>query len=54
MPAEHISTRLGTSPIGAPADFVAVDAETVAEAVVNRPPRSYVVKGGLVVAGTQS
>lgn len=52
--AQAIGLGMWGLEIGAPADFVAVDAETVAEAVVNRPPRSYVVKGGLVVAGTQS
>jgi cytosine/adenosine deaminase-related metal-dependent hydrolase len=36
---------------GCPADFVLVDGETLAEAVVNRPPRRLVVKGGRVVAG---
>lgn len=36
--------------VGARADFIAVEAETPAEAVVNRPPRSLVVKGGRVVA----
>ncbi len=36
--------------VGARADFVAVGAETLAEAVVNRPPRAWVVKGGRVIA----
>jgi len=36
--------------IGARGDFVALEAETVAEAVVNRPPRALVVKGGRVIA----
>lgn len=36
--------------VGARGDFVAVEAETLAEAVVNRPPRALVVKGGRVVA----
>ncbi|WPZ36081.1 amidohydrolase family protein [Thalassobaculum sp. OXR-137] len=35
---------------GARADFVAVEAETLAEAVVDRPMRSLVVKGGRVTA----
>jgi len=35
---------------GAPAHFVAVEAETAAEAVVTRPPRHLVVSGGRVVA----
>lgn len=36
--------------IGSRADFVAVAAETLAEAVVDRPVRSLVVKGGRVIA----
>lgn len=36
--------------IGARGDFLAVDAETLAEAVVDRPVRSVVVKGGRVTA----
>lgn len=36
--------------IGARGDFVAVEAETLAEAVVDRPVRSLVVKGGRVTA----
>ncbi|WP_028793327.1 amidohydrolase family protein [Thalassobaculum salexigens] len=36
--------------IGARADFVAVAAETLAEAVVDRPMRALVVKGGRVTA----
>lgn len=36
--------------VGARADFVTVDAETLAEAVVDRPVRSLVVKGGRVTA----
>jgi cytosine/adenosine deaminase-related metal-dependent hydrolase len=36
---------------GCRADFVLVDGETLAEAVVSRPPRRLVVKGGRVVAG---
>jgi cytosine deaminase len=36
--------------IGAPATFVTVDAETLAEAVVERPPRSIVVKNGAAVS----
>lgn len=36
--------------IGARGDFVAVEAETLAEAVVDRPVRSVVVKGGRVTA----
>ena len=35
---------------GAPADFVTIEAETIAEAVVSRPPRRHVVKGGGLVA----
>jgi cytosine/adenosine deaminase-related metal-dependent hydrolase len=35
---------------GCHADFVLVDAETVAEAIVSRPQRKLVVKGGRVVA----
>lgn len=42
------SVRWGLE-VGAPATFVAVDAETLAEAVVERPPRSLVVKNGAVV-----
>ena len=46
--------RLGYGPfglaVGARADFVVVDAETVAEAVVSRPPRSLVVKAGRPLA----
>lgn len=45
---------LGYGPYGleirARADFVAVTAETLAEAVVDRPVRSLVVKGGRVIA----
>jgi cytosine/adenosine deaminase-related metal-dependent hydrolase len=36
--------------VGCRADFVVVPGENLAEAVVNRPPRSLVVKGGVVVA----
>ncbi|MDF1793763.1 MAG: amidohydrolase family protein [Thalassobaculaceae bacterium] len=36
--------------VGARGDFIAVDAETLAEAVVDRPPRALVVKGGRAVA----
>ncbi len=36
--------------VGKSADFVAVQAETIAEAVVSRPPRSWVVKKGKIVA----
>ena len=35
---------------GCQADFVLVDAETLAEAVVGHPPRRLVVKRGAVVA----
>ena len=35
---------------GCRADFVVVDGETLAEAVINRAPRAYVVKAGRVVA----
>ncbi|MNT90487.1 cytosine deaminase [compost metagenome] len=35
---------------GCHADFVLVDAETVAEAIVSRPVRKLVVKRGRVVA----
>ena len=46
--------RLGYGPfglaVGARADFVTVEAETVAEAVVSRPPRSLVVKAGRPLA----
>lgn len=35
--------------VGCRGDFVALDAETLAEAVVTRPPRSLVVKGGRVI-----
>jgi cytosine deaminase len=52
--AQAIGLGMWGLEIGAPADFIAVDAETVAEAVVNRPPRALVVKGGRVVAGTQA
>jgi cytosine/creatinine deaminase len=36
--------------VGNQADFVVIPGETLAEAVVNRPPRTLVVKGGVVVA----
>jgi cytosine/adenosine deaminase-related metal-dependent hydrolase len=36
--------------VGSRADFVVVPGETLAEAVVSRPPRTLVVKGGVVVA----
>lgn len=36
--------------VGARGDFIALEAETLAEAVVNRPPRSLVVKSGRVIA----
>jgi cytosine deaminase len=36
--------------VGSPADFFLVDAAGAAEAVVCRPPRLLVVKGGRVVA----
>ena len=36
--------------VGCHADFVVVPGDALAEAVVNRPPRSLVVKGGVVVA----
>jgi cytosine deaminase len=36
--------------VGAPADLVVVAASTPAEAVVVRPPRALVLKGGRVVA----
>ena len=36
--------------VGCRADFVVVPGETLAEAVVSRPPRTLVVKGGVVVA----
>ena len=36
--------------VGKQADFVCVQAETVAEAVVNRPHRPLVVKRGKIVA----
>jgi cytosine deaminase len=32
--------------VGAPADFVVVAARSVAEAVVARPPRQWVIKAG--------
>ena len=35
---------------GSPADFVAVEAGSVAEAVATRPPRKLVIKAGRVVA----
>lgn len=35
---------------GGPADFVVVEAETLAEAIVTRPRRKVVVKGGRIVA----
>ncbi|GLW11988.1 hypothetical protein Misp01_71160 [Microtetraspora sp. NBRC 13810] len=35
-------------PEGAPADLVTLDAQTPAEAVVTRPPRNLVLKGGRV------
>jgi len=37
--------------VGAPADLVVVDARSPAEAVVARPRRELVLKGGVVVAG---
>ena len=36
--------------VGSRADFVVVPGETLAEAVVSRPPPTLVVKGGVVVA----
>lgn len=36
--------------VGCRADFVVVPGENLAEAVISRPPRSLVVKGGVVVA----
>jgi len=36
--------------VGCRADFVVVPGDALAEAVVNRPPRTLVVKGGVVVA----
>jgi cytosine/adenosine deaminase-related metal-dependent hydrolase len=36
--------------VGCRADFVVVPAETPAQAVIERPPRTFVVKGGSVVA----
>ncbi len=36
--------------VGCRADFVVVPGETLAAAVVGRPPRTWVVKGGVVVA----
>lgn len=54
MATAGAAAALGYGPYGlvegARADFVAVDAETPAEAVVDRPPRALVVKGGRVVA----
>ena len=36
--------------VGCRADFVVVPGDTLAEAVINRPPRTLVVKEGIVVA----
>jgi len=36
--------------VGAAADFVAIDAADVADAVVDRPPRTLVLRGGRIVA----
>ena len=36
--------------VGGPADFVAVEAESIAEAVATRPRRKWVMKAGRVVA----
>ena len=48
------ATVMGVEPygleVGNQADFFIVPGETLAEAVVNRPPRTLVVKGGVVVA----
>jgi cytosine/creatinine deaminase len=45
---------LGLAPygigVGQPADFVAVEASSIAEAVATRPPRKLVIKAGRVVA----
>ena len=35
--------------VGCRADFVVVPGDTLAEAVINRPPRTLVIKGGVVV-----
>jgi cytosine/adenosine deaminase-related metal-dependent hydrolase len=35
---------------GCRADFVVVPGDTLAEAVIRRPPRTLVIKGGVVVA----
>jgi cytosine/creatinine deaminase len=53
--ATHGGARLLRLPaygltVGAPADLLVVDAATPAEAVVTRPPRELVMKGGRVVA----
>jgi cytosine deaminase len=32
--------------VGGPADFVAVEADSIAEAVATRPPRKWVMKAG--------
>ena len=48
------ATVMGVEPygleVGNQADFFIVPGETLAEAVVNRPPRTLVIKGGVVVA----
>jgi cytosine/adenosine deaminase-related metal-dependent hydrolase len=36
--------------MGGPADFIAVEAQSVAEAVATRPPRKWVMKAGRIVA----
>ena len=55
MVTEAAARVLGIMPdygikVGRPADFVAVEAETLAEAVAARPRRKWVMKGGRVVA----
>ena len=35
--------------VGGPADFVAVEAGSIAEAVATRPPRKWVMKAGRIL-----
>jgi cytosine deaminase len=46
----HRTDSAGSLSVGDPGDVVVVPASTAAEAVVTRPPREVVVKGGRVVA----
>jgi len=36
--------------VGAIADLVAVEAPSVADAVIDRPPRAFVLRGGVIAA----